>query len=155
MENDREVFLLTNSVNKTNLQAECINISNEQIFMNFFKIWFIFRKLPKVYVHGKSGHLNSLNLYEYTIFYNDSKYEIYSWATGLLKTKEWIISSNNKNSYDNTQFLNSFSEKCIEYETNYKMLEHKNFNSEDKNVDKILKEIKNEIINVRGILKNF
>jgi hypothetical protein len=138
---------IVRTMERTGIYEESYNISNKQ--MNFYKIWYIFRELPKVYIGGKSGNLNGLNLYEYEIYSEGKRYEIYSWSENFLKAKDWIIQTTGRK---NEEFLKKFEEKIREYER-YRSMERKIFTDKDKEINKVLNEIKNEIVKNKETLK--
>lgn len=124
---------------------DCIKITT--IELNSFQLWCIFGVVPRSFPNGKTGYLNNVSMYEYTIVAkNGDIFSIYSWGKELVEIKEWYIASNSKDGINIQNFLEYLFGALKCYNMYYRSMEHGIFESDIPIVDERMKQFKQELL---------
>lgn len=124
--------------------SNCTQVTT--IDLNIFQLWFMFGIAPRLFFNGKTGYLNGLNMYEYTIVSKHGYiFTVYAWGTRLIDIKKWKIASNCKDQVEIQNFLEYLFESLKCYSKYYRSIEYGMFESDNSSVNECMKRIEEEL----------
>jgi hypothetical protein len=140
-------FMLDNDIKRDNLELYFIT----DVCLNFYELWTIFREIPNINNDKKIK-------YSWNFISKDEKYifVLCDWNNDkkLLQTRNWRILSNIVDEVIVSRFLKTLCDALECYIKYYKSsIESRDFNSDNKEVNRCLQEIKRSLIENREILK--
>lgn len=133
--------------------SNCIYLLD--IDLHFYQLWYLFGEMPCIYKGGKSGKLSSnMNFYEWKIVEKDKTHNnsdiilftIYSWDTlHFTKIKKWYIGTNTQDNIKIKYFLDTILKSLQYYKMHFRCIEKHIFESNDSELNLVLKTIKKEL----------
>ena len=141
-------FMLDNDIKKDNFELYFIT----EVQLNFYELWAIFREIPNINSDEKIKYS-----WTFTNKDNEFVFVLCDWKNEkkLLQTRNWRILSNTLNDKIVSKFLKTLCDALECYNKYYKgNIESRDFNSDNKEVNRCLQDIKRSLIKNKEILKS-